>query len=109
MKRTEFVSEAVGKLFKPADPAKAARGQVVRTIGTGVITLAAWRTGGLLSAALWVWLGYRLLALGIIVFLGSELTAERERRLASLPSGWRDFLITGKKPREYAAYPGSDQ
>lgn len=98
MTKADFIHKAVGRMFAPADPAKAARNQVFITVGSGLIALAAWRTDGWLSWLLFAWLAYRVLVLGFVFSVGSEAVTERERRLSSLPSGWRDFLMSGKKP-----------
>lgn len=93
----EFVNKAVGSAFKPVELSRVLRGQVWRLMGTGLlIALAFTPMPFFIKVQLVVWIAYRISALFTVLWVGTEIVNERERRLAELPAGWRDFLIAGR-------------
>jgi hypothetical protein len=109
-----LIGDIAGRTFSPPRRGRSFRASVFRGFGHGIIFSAAMSTSGFLEVSLWIWLAWRIFGLLLGSGIGGDVMALRERRLRSLPMGWRDFLITGKQPDrtfryvvEYPNYPGN--
>lgn len=90
--KSDIINRGVDRTFAPVDAVRAVRRQIFVTIGTGLLMLAAVASSGLFALALWAWVAYRGFTLALLLAVGSEMIAERERRINALPPGWRAHL-----------------
>lgn len=93
--RSDVVEKAVANSFKPANASNLIKGTTSLLAMLALLVAGAFATTGLLSWLLWIAaaLKVRHLVIGAVVL--GDYVIERERRLSSLPPGWRDYLING--------------